>query len=199
LQYSPGSLGSENEALRTARDFARLVGRVINTTVSAAPITFVEVRGEEVGFIAHCERAIRPIPMLLANGEYLFVYQALGLRRAEHFLTTLEYRYTYQATAADDSWLVRYEYKREPPPPYAYPLCHLHVNANPTAYAGEKGFADLHLPCGERVTIESVCRHLVTEHGIGPLSPDWEEVLAGCEDAFQEIQKRRVLMPEEGC
>jgi hypothetical protein len=170
------------------------VGRVVNTTISAAPISFVELDTDEpIGYIAHCENRMRPVPLPLVNGHYLFIYQRLGLRREERYLTTLEYRYVYQATEADDSWIFRYEYLREPGESYDYPLSHLHVNAQPSEYTGERDFPRLHLPAGPRVTIESVVRHLVTEHGVTPISPTgWEAVLDDTEESFREIQRRRV-------
>jgi hypothetical protein len=194
LGYSPGSLSSDRAAKATAQAFAQLVGRIINTTVSPAPITFVALEGDEpIGYVAHCANKVRPVPLPLSNGHFLFVYQRLGLRREERYLTTLEYRYVYQATEADDSWIFRYEYQRQPEEGYPYPLSHLHINATPDNYAGDKDFTRLHLPAGERVTIEDVVRHLVAEHGIEPTSPDWREVLDGAKQAFREIQKKRLF------
>ena len=135
--------------------------------------------------------------MRLVDGSYLFLYHRLGLRRPERFLATLEYIYRYQADASDDSWIFRYEYQREPKPPYDYPLSHLHVNATPGTYGGTKPFDRLHLPAGERVTIESLTRHLVDEHGVGPISPNWRETLARREADWKEIQRRRALSSED--
>jgi len=42
------------------------------------------------------------------------------------------------------------------------------------------------------VTIESVVRHLLDEHGVPCISPNWQEVLADSEDSFTEIQRRRM-------
>lgn len=129
--------------------------------------------------------------MQLENGHYLFVWQQLGLRREERFLTTLEYRYVYQATLEDESWIFRYEYQREPPDGYRYPRAHLHVNASPAGYAAPKSFPQLHLPT-RRVTVESVVRHLLDEHAIRAISPDWQDVLGAAELAFEEIQQKRL-------
>lgn len=147
-------------------------------------------------FIAHVSGR-GPAPMLLANGHYLYLFHRLGLRRPERYLTTLEYVYRYQASERDDSWIFRYEYQREPQPPYEYPLSHVHLNATPASYGGAKPFDHLHLPAGERVTIESVARHLVEEHGVGPISPNWRETLASSEAAWKEIQRKRALSSEE--
>jgi hypothetical protein len=129
--------------------------------------------------------------MPLENGRFLYLYQHLGLRRKQRYLTTLEYKYWYQATADSDSWIFRYEYLREPPEPFPYPRCHLHINANPGSYNGERPFAGLHLPVGERVTIEAVARHLVQEQGLRPVSPAWEKELAETEAEFTKIQRKR--------
>lgn len=103
MQYSPGSSPTDASARRNAREFADLVGGVVNTAVSHYPISFVEVPGRVfTGYVAHCERKV-PAPMRLENGHFLYLMQRLGLRREERYLTTLEYRYTYQETEDDES------------------------------------------------------------------------------------------------
>lgn len=170
-----------------------MVGAVLNATISQAPIAFVEVTGAEFGaFVGHCPNKL-PEPMPLVNGHYLYLYNALGLRRKERYLATLEYRYWYQATADPNSWIFRYEYLRDPPPGYPFAPCHVHVNARPATYTGAKQFRDLHLPVGERVTIEAIVRHLVTEHGVTPISPNWEDAVKAAEDHFQDVQRKRLL------
>src|SRR5712691_11649382 len=147
-RFLPGPLGSPRKANRTAQDFAALVGRAVNTTISRAPLTFVEVAGgrEFTGYVAHCGPNKIPVPMRLENGSYLFLFQRLGLRRKERYLTTLEYAYRLQATVDAASWIIRYEYVREPELPYQYSRCHVHVNARPASYSGSKPFDRLHLP-----------------------------------------------------
>jgi hypothetical protein len=163
----------------------------VNATISPVPVRFVEVEAETfTGYVAHAPHGA-PEPIRLQNDRYLYLHQLLGLRRREGYLTTLEYSYRYQATESPDSWIWRYEYLREPPAPYPYPRCHLHVNARPGSYTGDKAFPDLHLPVGERVTIEAIVRHLVAEQGVQPISPQWETVLAEAEESFAEIQRRR--------
>jgi hypothetical protein len=56
----------------------------------------------------------------------------------------------------------------------------------------EAPFPALHLPAGDRVTIEALARHLVEEHQVGPISRDnWRAILAEAEAKFYEIQRRR--------
>jgi hypothetical protein len=194
LRYSPGSLRTPRKAREAARNFAELVGRVVNCTISQAPISFVEVEGDKFeGYVAHAPQRF-PAPLPLGNGSFLYLYQRLGLRRDEQYLTTLEYRYSYQASARDDSWVVRYEYEREPADGYPYPRCHLHVNADPQHYDGAKPFDELHLPAGERVTVEMIVRHLIAEQGMTPISKIWEQTVMEAERAFAEIQHKRSIV-----
>lgn len=168
---------------------------MVNTTISPCPIKFVELEREDFeALVGYCPRKV-PEPMRLANGSYLYAYQRLGLRRPERYLTTLEYHYVYQRTDDDDSWIFRYEYQREPGDKYPYPLAHLHLNAVPEGYPGPKPFPRLHMPTG-RVTIEAVVRHLLDEHAVPALSPNWREMLSAAEGAFKEIQRRRLLNPD---
>lgn len=193
LPYSPGSLPTNAQARRTGREFAELVGRVVNTSISHCPIKFVELEREDFQcLVGYCPDKV-PAPMPLENGRCLYAYQRLGLRRAERFLTTLEYAYTYQRAADDDeSWIFRYEYQREPGEKYLYPLAHLHINASPDGYPGPKPFPRLHIPTG-RVTVEMIARHLLDEHCVPAISPDWQEVFTETEAAFKEIQRRRLM------
>lgn len=193
LQYSPGSLPTDASARRAAQEFADLVGRVVNTTVSQCPISFHQVEGREFeGYVSHAEHKV-PVPMPLENGRYLYLYQRLGLRRPERYLTTLEYKYQYQEAEDDESWVFRYEYQREPEEGYRYPLAHLHVNGALETYTADKPFPRLHLPT-DRVTIESVVQHLVDEHEVACISPqNSQEVLRRSGEAFAEIQRRRLL------
>jgi hypothetical protein len=134
-----GPLDSDKQAERAARDFAELVGKVINATVSHAPITMLEQLGPEgvTWIVAHC-RGKRPVPMPLVDRYHLVLVHILGRRRDGQFLATLEYKYVLQASEDRDSWLLRYEYQREPPDGYPYPRSHVHVNAQPSGYRGPK-------------------------------------------------------------
>lgn len=169
-----------------------MIGGVVNATISHAPVTLTEV-GDELWVVAHVGPNKLPAPLPLTNGHYLFLYNVLGLRRKQRYLTTLEYRYVYQSTDADDSWIFRYEYVREPPEPYPYAREHLHINAQPSFYSGVSPFPGLHLPTGRRITVERLARHLIAEHGITPISPDWEKTLEQAEGHFREIQEKRVV------
>jgi hypothetical protein len=128
----------------------------------------------------------------LEDGSCLFLFQRLNLSRKERYLTTVEYRYVFQAAEDDETQILRYEYEREPEGEnYPYPKAHLHVNASPESYSGSKHFPELHIPTS-RVTVEQIARHLVVEHGIGPISDHWETTLLEAEESFREIQRKRL-------
>lgn len=170
-----------------------MVGAVVNATVSQAPITLTEVVGQaETWYVAHVSDNV-PAPLPLTNGHYLYIHNLLGVRRKKRYIATLEYRYVYQATEDDDSWIFRYEYTREPPEPYPYAREHVHVNASPASYTGAEPFEGLHLPTGRRITIERLVRHLIAEHGLTPISTDWEQIVAEAEAHFRDVQKKRML------
>lgn len=184
---------SNPAAKRAARDFAELVGEIVNATVSHAPVTLVEIQASEpTWLVTHAPGGLQPEPLRLVNGEFLFLYQRLCIRRGGRHLATMEYQYWHQSTAKEDSWITRWEFVREPPPGYGYPQSHIHVNATPGFYRGRKPYPDLHLPTGHRVTIEGVLEHLVREHQIGPISENWESILARAKEEFREIQQRRI-------
>jgi hypothetical protein len=197
FRFLDRSLNTPAKREHAAHEFAQMVGSIVNATISHAPITFVAVEGGDspTWFVAHVGANKLPAPLPLVNGHYLFLYHLLGLRRKEQYLATLEYRYAYQRTPSDKSWIFRYEYLHDPPEPYPHAQEHLHVNATPTSYAGTVPFPGLHLPTGRRVTVERLVRHLIAEHGMVPISPNWETTVAEGEAHFREIQRRRVAEP----
>jgi hypothetical protein len=171
------------------------MGAAVNASISKAPISYVEAGGPTRWYMGHIKDKL-PAPMLLTNGAYLRIYHLLGVRRKAKFLTTLEYSYTYQATPDDDDeWIFRYEYIRKADGAYDYPRAHVHVNGRPGAYKAAKAFPTLHLPTGGRVTIEDMIRHLIGEHGLKPVSPDWEKPVREAEEHFQDIQWLRRRTP----
>ena len=134
---------------------------------------------------------LTPVPVRLTNRGWLLAAQTLGIRESRRdgqlWLTTLKSTYGWQTTDADASWLVRWEYERDGAG--LYPASHIHVNAEPDEYEGEKYFPKLHLPSG-RVAIEDVLEFLVTEQGVIPVSDNWPEVLSESRQLFRAIQGR---------
>ncbi len=93
--------------------------------------------------------------------------------------------YCLQASGSRKSWLLRWDYVREPSESeYAYPRAHVHVNA---AFADGATAGRLHIPT-RRLPLELVVRHLITDWNVKPRTPGWEAILdesaaAGAVDA----------------
>jgi len=82
--------------------------------------------------------------------------------------------YRLQAEASPKSWLIRWDYIRDPSQSeYAYPRAHVHVNAT---FADGMPVGRLHIPTGP-VGLELVIRHLIADWGVKPRSEDWEAIL----------------------
>ncbi len=84
--------------------------------------------------------------------------------------------YTYRLQSGDEkeSWLIRWEYHREPPrPDYAYPAAHLHVHGE---FPGREPIGRLHIPT-RRVPLELVVWHLIAEWGVESKTDDWQTIL----------------------
>lgn len=87
---------------------------------------------------------------------------------------TESYSYRLQADASAKSWLIRWEYYRDPPrPDYAYPLAHVHVSG--TLSDGEP-IGHFHIPT-RRLPLELVVWHLIAEWGVDARTKDWSAVL----------------------
>jgi hypothetical protein len=94
---------------------------------------------------------------------------------------TESYVYRLQAGESPKSWLIRWEYRRDPPRTnYPYPLAHLHVNG--TLPDGKPIDRD-HIPA-PRMPLELVIRYLISDRGVKPRSEDWEAVLKESAESF---------------
>lgn len=102
---------------------------------------------------------------------------------------TASYRYVLQAADAHDSWLVRWEYLRDPPSGYPYALGHVHVRAEfaaaPIAGPAAKALSRLHLPTA-RVALELVLRHVIAEWGVTAKTDAWPQILDESLAGFEE-------------
>jgi hypothetical protein len=155
--------------------FGALFRHVLSTTVlTAASIRLMPVPHpdwSQMTWALGSFSGLKPVPVRLTSRGWLLAAQTLGIRESrrdgQFWLTTLRSVYSWQVTDDDASWLVRWEYDRDGAGPY--PSSHIHVNAEPVDYEGEKYFPKLHLPSG-RVAIEDVLEFLVTEQGVIPHS-----------------------------
>jgi hypothetical protein len=197
LRYSPEPLSTDNDAQRTAYDFSALFSHVLCSTVTRARIRLIPLETaadwrDWRWTISDFDAYAQPVPFQLTDRTWLFAAQVLGVRESRRdgnlWLTTLAATYQWQALEDDGSWLVRWEYEREPSG--SYPRSHVHVNATPASYEeGRKDFHKLHLPTG-RIAIENIVSFLIREQELPPVSDRWDEVLDEAEGIFARIQGR---------
>ena len=122
---------------------------------------------------------------------FLFVDHRIRVENDGH-CRTLGYSYRLQRAVDRKSWIIRWEFLRQPPDPsYDYPLGHLHVNAelaSNVAGAVTKTLPKLHVATG-RVAIEHVLWHLLSEWGVESRSADWKAVLRESLAGFEERRR----------
>jgi len=96
---------------------------------------------------------------------------------------TESYLYRLQADPQRDSWLIRWDYRREPPVAnYPYPLAHVHVNGT---FPDGEPIAGQHIPA-PRMPLELVIRYLISDRGVKPRSKDWEAILEESAADFED-------------
>ena len=155
-----------------------------------ARLSLLPIPGRGTQFNLACFRGRDRTPLTLHGvNERLFVQQAIEVV-GEH-CQTVTYGYRFQTGEDANSWLLRWEYSREPPKAdYEYPLAHLHANAdfvNPGSATVRlaKTPAHLHIPTA-RVPLELVLWHLIAEWGVTPKSDDWQEILGESLVGFEQ-------------
>jgi hypothetical protein len=90
-----------------------------------------------------------------------------------------------QTDPSRSSWLIRWEYLRDPPPAdYAYPKAHVHVNG---VFPGGASIGPLHIP-SRRVPLELVAQHLITDWDVQPKNDGWQAIL---EESIRGFDDRR--------
>lgn len=99
---------------------------------------------------------------------------------------TESYAYRLQADESADSWLIRWEYQREPlTSDYPYVRAHVHVRG---AFPDGKQAGGLHIPT-RRVPLELVLWHLIADWGVKPKREDWQQQLEASIDGFDRRQR----------
>jgi hypothetical protein len=96
---------------------------------------------------------------------------------------TESYTYRLQSDLGLKSWLIRWEYHRDPPrPDYVYPAPHVHVHGR---FSDSEAIDRLHIPT-RRVPLELVAWHLIAEWGVQSKSDDWQAILTESIKGFDE-------------
>lgn len=157
-----------------------------------ARLTLVPIPGGDTRYNLACvERGERVAFALHGVRERLYIRQAIEV--VDGHCQTASYTYRYQLGPDKQSWLLRWEYFREPPrPDYEYPLGHVHVNAEFVDSSAGAKFrkppAHLHIPTG-RVALELVLWHLIAEWGVDSKTDDWSGLFRQSLEGFE--QRRR--------
>jgi hypothetical protein len=156
-----------------AQGFADRLNEVLNRTVSDSRLSVDKIAGYPDGFeVARVVDGANTSLELDGTTARLFV-RILVVVQDDHCRTE-SYSYRLQADASPKSWLIRWDYVREPSESdYAYPRAHLHINAT---FADGEPVGRLHIPT-RRVSLELVIRHLITDWGVKPRAEDWEAIL----------------------
>jgi hypothetical protein len=163
--------------------------------VSDARLTLLPIpgAGRETRFNLACVEHGETVSFAL-HGVTARLFIAHALEVIGDHVQTVSYAYRLQSDPNRKSWLLRWEYFREPPRPnYPYPLAHVHANAtfvDPDLAAGPgKPPAHLHVPTA-RVALELVLWHLIAEWSVEPKTAHWRDVLGVSFEGFE--QRRRV-------
>jgi len=170
-----------------AQGFVDHLNSVLNRTVSDAHLSLIPLPHDPSAFeIARfVKREAAPLE-LLGSSLRLFVRQIIVV--ADGHCRTESYEYRLQRDVARQSWLIRWEYLRNPPrPDYAYPAAHAHVNGE---WERAEALDRLHIPT-RRVPLELVVWHLIAEWGATPRSDDWQSILSESIEGFDERQTAR--------
>lgn len=137
-----------------------------------------------------------PVPHVLTLGKARLV--KLAGRGGIHLSMIMHYRlvpaegergpwkvstvaYYYNLHDAGGKEIISYQWHPESRSSATNP--HLHLGAG--ALVGHAELAKAHLPTG-RVALEDVIRIAITDLGADPLRPDWQEVLAESQRAFED-------------
>jgi hypothetical protein len=158
---------------RVAQGLADRLNGVLNRTVSDSRLSVAAIAGcsdvFELTRVVNEDKA----PLELDGVSLcLFVKHVVAIEDGR--CRTDSYSYRLQSDGWPKSWLIRWEYVRDPPRgDYAYPPAHVHVNAT---FADGTPVGHLHVPTG-RVSLELVLRHLITDWNVKPRTEDWGDIL----------------------
>jgi hypothetical protein len=177
-------------ARSVAQAYADHLNSLLNRTVTDARLTVIGDPGDPAQFTLACLRGTTPISLGL-HGTSLRLLVAETFEISGQHLETTKCQYRLSLREDKQSWLIRWEYFRDPPTTaYPYPLAHVHVNADLVPGGPETALAKLHIPT-RRVPLELVLWHAIAEWGVEPKRDDWQALLQGSIDEF-ERQRRTV-------
>ena len=174
-------------------EFQDSLNRSLNKTISDSRLVTFVMRGDQEAFIAPGTPGVaKPLAsLLISNGYYLGV--RMRVRLVDGGVTTLHTSITYRRSDTPDNedWIFRYEYEPALAAAgnYQYPVAHMHVNAKPEHYDGDKPFPELHFPT-RRLSLEEIIRHLIIEHD-ATTRGSREDALAFLEKQLVAFEQKR--------
>lgn len=189
---------------RLARDFARTIQRILNTTICRDIRITTVVSDPGIVLVGY---GLTKSSLLTARFPassrrcWLDVGYRLCLdNQREHLAVAASFISIY---AADDdkSCLCRFDYERDKQDEHGYPEAHLQIYGESAALACWPGtprtrqLDRLHFPVGGRrfrPTLEDVVEFLITE-GLADPRDGWEDVVRTEREAFQRIQLRAAI------
>jgi hypothetical protein len=143
-------------------------------------------------FTLACVPAHNQAEPFALRGASVMLFIDHRIRVVDEHCRTLSYSYRLQRAANRKSWIIRWEFLRQPPDAsYDYPLGHLHVNAEfaaDVASMAGKPPGKLHIGTG-RVAIEHVLWHVLSEWGVDSRVEDWKSVLRESLSGFEERRR----------
>jgi hypothetical protein len=167
-----------------AQGFADHLNSVLNRTISDARLSLIQRPEDPNAFeLTRLVEGSSASLELHGTSNRLFVRQLFEVVQGHCQIESYSYR--LQLTGARESWLIRWEYYREPPrADYPYALAHVHFNG---ALADGRPAGRLHVPT-RRVPLELVIWHLVAEWDVETKDSDWRSVL---QDSIAGFDERR--------
>jgi len=161
---------------RVAQDLADRLNGVLNRTVSDSRLSVAPIAGYPDVF--RLTRLVNDddAPLEL-DGTPAHLFIRLVVVVDDDRCRTESATFGLQAEASRKSWLIRWDYVRDPSESdQAYPRAHVHVNA---MFADGAPAGPLHIPT-RRVSLALVLRHLISDWNVKPRTGDWEDVLDAC-------------------
>lgn len=167
---------------RAAQAFADHLNYVLNRTISDSRLSLVELP-RTPGVFELARRVGQASAPLELHGTpaRLFVRQVIEVVGGHCQVESYSYR--LQRDDSRESWLLRWEYFREPPrADYPYAPAHVHLNGN---FADGQPAERLHTPT-RRVPLELVAWHLIAEWGVRSKIAAWRQLLVESIEGFDE-------------
>jgi hypothetical protein len=157
-----------------AQGLADRLNEVLNRTVSDSRLSVRPIAGHDADAfeLVRIVDAGRVPCELDGTAAHLFVRLVVVVEDGR--CRTESYAYRLQSGPSTGSWLIRWEYRRDPPrADYPYPRAHVHVNGT---FPDGESIGRQHIPA-PRMPLELVIRYLISDRGVKPRTDDWEAVL----------------------